>query len=81
MGLAIPYDDYVSKAKPWYEVLRKVAFSPFGLFVLNASYAILGDFNSLITELLQLIASPWQVPTCSYGSRGQTRRSSMISRK
>ena len=34
MGLAIPYDDYVSKAKPWYEVLRKVAFSPFGLFVL-----------------------------------------------
>ena len=50
MGLAIPYDDYVSKAKPWYEVLRKVAFSPFGLFVLNAAYAILGDFSDLINS-------------------------------
>ena len=54
MGLAIPYDDYVSKAKPWYEVLRKVAFSPFGLFVLNASYAILGDLYPLISKLFQL---------------------------
>ena len=50
MGLAIPYDDYVSKAKPWYEVLRKVAFSPFGLFVLNASYAILGAYMFIWLE-------------------------------
>ena len=52
MGLAIPYDDYVSKAKPWYEVLRKVAFSPFGLFVLNAAYAILGDLYMIYLSVM-----------------------------